>query len=64
VRQWGELQPVLEISDGRRAVFFLSADDTLPSRVVTLVPSYSRTCHYWHAFVPGVAAGQIYTYRV
>ena len=28
------------------------------------IPPYNRTYHYWHAFVPGVSAGQIYGYRV
>ena len=27
-------------------------------------PVANRTYHYWHAFVPGVRAGQIYGYRV
>ena len=32
--------------------------------VIDLDPRTNRTYHYWHAFVPGVAAGQIYAYRV
>ena len=35
-----------------------------PSRVIDLDPRSNRTYHYWHAFVPGVTAGQIYAYRV
>lgn len=35
-----------------------------PSRVITLDPVRNRTFHYWHAFVPNVAAGQLYGYRV
>ena len=40
-------------------LLFDSASDAAPSRVVPA----SRTYHYWHAFVPGVTAGQIYAYR-
>jgi glycogen operon protein len=34
-----------------------------PSRTVTLGDG-NRTYHYWHGFVPGIGAGQIYGYRV
>jgi glycogen operon protein len=39
-------------------------DDARPSRVVRLDPVGNRTYHYWHAFLPGVDAGQLYGYRV
>jgi isoamylase len=39
-------------------------DDARPARVIGIDPWTSRTYHYWHAFVPGVQAGQIYGYRV
>ena len=45
-------------------LFFDRADDARPSRVIKLHPATHRTYHYWHAFVPGVRAGQIYGYRV
>jgi glycogen operon protein len=45
-------------------LFFDRADDGRPARVIPLDPMANRTYHYWHAFVPGVAAGQIYGYRV
>jgi glycogen operon protein len=32
--------------------------------VIRIDPSTNRTYHYWHVFVPGVKAGQIYGYRV
>jgi glycogen operon protein len=32
--------------------------------VIRIDPSSNRTYHYWHVFVPGVRAGQIYGYRV
>jgi glycogen operon protein len=35
-----------------------------PSRVISLDPRIHRTYHYWHAFVPGLEAGQVYAYRV
>ncbi len=45
-------------------LFFDSAEDSRPARVVRIDPSTNRTYHYWHVFVPGVQAGQIYGYRV
>lgn len=44
-------------------VLFDHVDDPAPSRVVALDPRTNRTYHYWHAFVPGVGAGQLYGYR-
>jgi isoamylase len=34
-----------------------------PSRIVPLDPARHRSYHYWHAFVPGISAGQVYGYR-
>lgn len=45
-------------------VFFDRDDDARPSRSIELDPGSHRTYHYWHAFVPGVKAGQLYGYRV
>ena len=45
-------------------IFFDREDDPTPSREYKLDPATSRTYHYWHAFVPGALAGQIYGYRV
>jgi isoamylase len=39
-------------------------DDTRPTRVVALDSSIHRSYHYWHLFVSGVQAGQLYGYRV
>jgi len=50
-------------ADGIDLLLFDSADDARPARVVPLAPPLHRTYHYWHAFVPGVAAGQVYAYR-
>jgi glycogen operon protein len=45
-------------------LLFETADAELPARVIELDPHAQRTYHYWHAFVPGVRAGQVYGYRV
>ncbi|MBP9902709.1 MAG: glycogen debranching protein GlgX [Verrucomicrobia subdivision 3 bacterium] len=45
-------------------VFFDRADAASPTRSIELDPHLHRTYHYWHAFVPGVKAGQLYGYRV
>jgi isoamylase len=44
-------------------LFFDGVDDARPSRVIDLDPHTHRTYHYWHAFVPGIEAGQLYGYR-
>ena len=49
---------------GVELLFFEREDADRPSRVVTLDPVPNRTYFYWHAFVPGARAGQIYGYRV
>jgi isoamylase len=45
-------------------LLFEQQDDSLAVRAIPLDPAVNRTYHYWHAFVPGVRAGQIYGYRV
>jgi len=44
-------------------LFFDREDDARPTRVVRIDPA-NRTYHYWHTFVRGAQAGQIYGYRV
>ena len=44
-------------------LFFDRADDSRPSRIIPIDPLVNRTYHYWHVFVPGVKAGQIYAFR-
>ena len=45
-------------------LLFNRCDDPRPQRVIPLQPQYpNRTFHYWHIFVPGLQAGQIYGYR-
>ena len=45
-------------------LLFDRADNGRPSRAVDLDPRRHRTYHYWHVFLPGVGAGQLYGYRV
>lgn len=49
---------------GVELLLFDREDAPLPSRVIPLDPFTHRTYHYWHTFVPGVASGQLYGYRV
>jgi isoamylase len=49
---------------GIELLLFDCIDDARPTRVIRIDPATSRTYHYWHVFVPGVKAGQIYGYRV
>jgi isoamylase len=49
---------------GVELLFFDHEDDSRPSRIVPVDPIANRTYHYWHTFVPGIRAGQIYAYRV
>ena len=51
-------------STAAQLLLFDRVDDSKPSRVIDLDPHVNRTYHYWHAFVPGVTAGQLYGYRV
>src|SRR3954469_11830158 len=45
-------------------LLFDRVEDSRPSRVIPIDPIVNRTYHYWHVFVPGVEAGQIYGYRL
>src|SRR5215510_4793110 len=49
---------------GVELLLFDSVDDARPERVIRFDPTINRSYHYWHVFVPGVKAGQIYGYRV
>jgi isoamylase len=48
---------------GVELLLFDEVDDARPSRVVRIDPADDRAYHYWHVFVPGVRAGQLYGYR-
>jgi len=45
-------------------LLFEREDDAHPARVIPIDPVDNRSYHYWHTFVPGIRAGQIYAYRV
>ncbi len=45
-------------------LLFDAPDDAKPSRIVPLDPKQNRTFYYWHVFLPGLMAGQVYAYRV
>ena len=49
---------------GVELLLFDCVDDARPARVISIDPTTNRTYHYWHVFVPGVKAGQVYGYRV
>jgi isoamylase len=49
---------------GVQLLLFDAVDDNQPSKVIDLDPATQRTYHYWHTFVPGVRAGQLYGYKV
>jgi isoamylase len=51
-------------STGAQLLLFDHVDDGASPRVIDFDPQVNRTYHYWHAFVPGVTAGQLYGYRV
>lgn len=44
-------------------LFFEAPDDGKPSRIIKFDPKYNKTFYYWHVFVKGIKAGQIYGYR-
>jgi glycogen operon protein len=45
-------------------LLFDAPDAVAPAETIHLRPTPHRTYHYWHVFLPGIAAGQIYGYRV
>ena len=44
-------------------LFFDREDDAQSTDVIRIDPVTNRTYHYWHVFVPGIRAGQLYGYR-
>ncbi len=44
-------------------LLFDHENDPKPARIIQIDPWTGRTYHYWHVFVPGIKAGQIYGYR-
>ncbi|MCC7452404.1 MAG: glycogen debranching protein GlgX [Anaerolineae bacterium] len=44
-------------------LLFDNVYDPTPAQVIRLDPHINRTFYYWHAFIPGIRAGQLYAYR-
>lgn len=51
-------------AQGVDLLLFDNADAIAPAQVITLDPKKNKTYHYWHVFIPGLKAGQLYGYRV
>jgi isoamylase len=51
-------------STGLELLLYEGVDDARPARVMRLARELHRTFHYWHVFVPGLEAGQVYAYRM
>jgi isoamylase len=51
-------------ASGVELLLFDHEDDLRPVRTILFDPSINRSYHYWHTFVPGLQAGQLYGYRV
>jgi isoamylase len=49
---------------GVELLLFDHVDDAVAARAIHIDPAENRSGHYWHVFVPGITAGQIYGYRV
>ncbi|HEX4797195.1 MAG TPA: glycogen debranching protein GlgX [Humisphaera sp.] len=49
---------------GVELLLFDDENDAKPDRIIALDPEMDRTYHYWHSFVGGLKAGQVYGYRV
>ncbi len=50
--------------DAVELLLFDDVDAARPAHVIHLDPQKNRTFYYWHAFVRGIEAGQLYGYRV
>jgi isoamylase len=51
-------------AESMELLLFDHETDATPARVIPIDPAANRTYHYWHVFVPGVQAGQLYGFRV
>lgn len=45
-------------------LLFDSPEASIPARIIVLNPEENHTVYYWHVFVKGLKAGQLYAYRV
>ena len=44
-------------------LLFDTANAAQPAQIIKLDPILNKTYYYWHVFVPGIKAGQVYAYR-
>ena len=44
-------------------LLFSTPSDAQPTQIIQFNLKLNKTVHYWHMFVPGIKAGQIYAYR-
>jgi glycogen operon protein len=51
-------------ASGIQLLLFAEPNSPAPYAVVDLDPRYHKTFFYWHIFVKGLSAGQVYAYRV
>lgn len=51
-------------AEGAELLLFDEPTAPAPSRVIALNPKLNKTFFYWHLFVEGLGAGQVYAYRV
>ena len=47
---------------GMEILLFYGPEDLVPIRRIRLDPRTNRTGEYWHAFLPGIEAGQLYAF--
>jgi isoamylase len=50
-------------STSMELLLFDNVSDPRPAQVISLDPKRNKSYHYWHVFVPGLNAGQLYGYR-
>ncbi len=50
--------------DSVELLLFDEGDYSQPAQVIPFDPRVNRTFYYWHMFIPGMKAGQVYAYRV
>jgi isoamylase len=50
-------------SEAVELLLFKDINDAKPDRVILMDRQTNKTYYYWHVFVPGIGAGQVYTYR-
>lgn len=45
-------------------LLYSKPNDKTPSLIISLDPEVNKTYHYWHVFVPGIGAGQLFGYLI